>query len=107
MGPHAFDRATVDHLAALAALSLSDAEAERLARDLGAIVAYVEELSTVDTTFVSTETEAAGGAWREDVVHEGLSHDDALAGAPRATEVGFAVPAFVTTAASGAGGGGR
>jgi aspartyl-tRNA(Asn)/glutamyl-tRNA(Gln) amidotransferase subunit C len=90
-----FDRAQIDHLAKLAALSLSDGEAERLAHDLGAIVAYVEQLASVDTGGLAAPTVVAATAWREDVVVPGLSHEDALRGAPGATEAGFAVPGFV------------
>jgi aspartyl-tRNA(Asn)/glutamyl-tRNA(Gln) amidotransferase subunit C len=90
-----FDRAQIDHLAKLAALSLSDAEAERLAHDLGAIVAYVEQLACVDTRSIAAPEEATAGAWREDIVVPGLSHEDALRGAPGASETGFAVPGFV------------
>jgi aspartyl-tRNA(Asn)/glutamyl-tRNA(Gln) amidotransferase subunit C len=90
-----FDRARIDHLAQLSALSLSEAEASALAHDVGAIVAYVEQLAAVDTSEVPPTRESEPVAWREDVVTPCLSHEDALAGAPRATETGFAVPGFV------------
>ncbi len=89
----------MDHLAALAALSLSDREAESLARDLRAIVAYVEELGAVDTADVravdASDAAAPFPGWRADAVVPGVSREDALGGAPRATEAGFAVPGFV------------
>jgi aspartyl-tRNA(Asn)/glutamyl-tRNA(Gln) amidotransferase subunit C len=105
MQPPTFDRKTIDHLASLAALSLSDAEAEGLARELGAIVAYVEELGAVDTSAVETTlSEAASPApWREDVPSPGLSREEALRSAPRATDVGFAVPGFVPVGSAGGG----
>jgi Asp-tRNA(Asn)/Glu-tRNA(Gln) amidotransferase C subunit len=34
-------------------------------------------------------------AWRQDSVEPGVSHDDALAQAPRSSQGGFAVPAYV------------
>ncbi|MGH7269529.1 MAG: Asp-tRNA(Asn)/Glu-tRNA(Gln) amidotransferase subunit GatC, partial [Polyangiaceae bacterium] len=43
------DRALVLHVAKLAALSVSDAEADRFAGELGRIVQHVEQLDTVDT----------------------------------------------------------
>jgi len=100
-----FDRAQVAHLAKLAALSLSDSEADLFARELAAIVAYVEELSAVDTSSVTKAHDAGNprSAWRTDQVRPGLSHEDALAAAPRASETGFAVPGFVST--SGGSGG--
>ncbi len=94
-------RARVAHVAELAALSLDDAEAERLARDMDAIVRYVEELSSVDTEGVEPTTSpiAAVSALREDVEVPSLTHEEALGGAPRragSPEVeGFAVPVFV------------
>jgi aspartyl-tRNA(Asn)/glutamyl-tRNA(Gln) amidotransferase subunit C len=91
-----FDRVQVSHLATLASLSLGDAEADALAHDLAAIVAYVEELGAVDTSDVADKALPVEVAvWREDVVVPGLSHEDALRGAPRATDAGFAVPGFV------------
>jgi aspartyl-tRNA(Asn)/glutamyl-tRNA(Gln) amidotransferase subunit C len=100
-----FDRSQVTHLAKLAAISLSDAETESLARELAAIVAYVEELSAVDTSSVAgaPDREAGHPTWRVDEVRPGLSHEDALAAAPRSTETGFAVPGFVSTGGSGGG----
>lgn len=95
------DRARVMHIAKLAALSLSDAEADALAHDLGTMLGYVEELDALDTSDVPPTACVRLGAsdvesaWREDVIHEGLSHEDALAQAPRAELDGFAVPGFV------------
>jgi len=91
------DRARVEQIAKLAALSLEEDEVEALARDLAAIVSYVEELEALDTTDVPPTANVRLGAsqWREDAVQPGLSHEDALAQAPRAEHDGFAVPAFV------------
>jgi len=106
MKPPPFDRAQIEHLARLAALSLSDAECEMLARELAAIVGYVEELRAVDTSAVAARDARASSSsfagWREDAVVQGLSHEDALREAPRATDVGFAVPGFVSAGVSGA-----
>lgn len=96
--PHvAIDSARVHHIAKLAALSLSDAEAERFAHELDAIVRYVEELDTLDTSNVAptAHVQLERASLREDEVLPGLSHDEALAGAPRVEHEGFAVPAFV------------
>ncbi len=91
------DRAQIDHIAALASLSLTDEEAQKLAGELEAILRHVEELSELDTKDVpptSHVREAAGG-WRADEVKPGLPHDEALAQAPRSSQGGFAVPSFV------------
>ncbi len=91
------DRARVMHIAKLAALSLSDAEADALAHDLGRVVGYVEELDAIDTTGVppTANVQLTRSAWRADETREGLSHEDALAQAPRAEHEGFAVPGFI------------
>ena len=89
-------RETVLHVAELASLSLDDAEALALAKDLHAIVQYVEQLGAVPTEGV--EPYAVSGAetvLRKDVVANGLTREEALANAPHATAEGFAVPRFV------------
>lgn len=90
------------HLAELAELSLSAEEEPRLASEIGRIVAYVAELDAIDTSGVPPTAHVAGiepvrsgEGWREDVAQPGLSHEDALAGAPHAEHDGFAVPTFV------------
>ncbi len=101
--PPSFDRTAVAHLAELAALSLSDTEADALGRDLRAIVAYIEELATVDVSSVSGVASPAPGALREDVLVPGLTREEALAAAPKVSEHGFAVPGFVGVSTTGGG----
>ena len=104
-GPPKLDRRVVDHVAKLASLSLTDAEAERLTRELAAIVAYVAELDAIDTSGIeptaNVHAERAGGGasatapGRADAPSPSLTNDDALAAAPAAADGGFAVPLFV------------
>jgi aspartyl-tRNA(Asn)/glutamyl-tRNA(Gln) amidotransferase subunit C len=91
------DRKIIDHVKKLACLSLTDEEAAQMTADLAAIVKYVEELSELDTSNVEPTTSAdlVHSAWRADTVEDGLSHDEALLGAPRSADGGFAVPGFV------------
>jgi aspartyl-tRNA(Asn)/glutamyl-tRNA(Gln) amidotransferase subunit C len=93
------DRKAIEHVAKLASLSLDDAEADKLTRDLASIVKYVEELGAIDTSKVEPTASVQLGptAWREDVAVPGLSNEEALGGAPRAADGGFAVPVFVST----------
>lgn len=86
--------AEVERVARLARLSPSPAQAEALARDLSAILGYVEQLSEVDTSGVPATFGVLGEAapFREDHVTAGLTREDALAAAPRAHDGGFAVP---------------
>jgi aspartyl-tRNA(Asn)/glutamyl-tRNA(Gln) amidotransferase subunit C len=89
------DRTTIDHVAGLASISLTDEEAARMARELAAIVAYVAELGAVDTSEVASEAPSVVQAWREDTLVPGLSHEEALSQAPEVLAEGFAVPTFV------------
>ncbi len=88
-------RDQVKHVAELAALSLGDAEIDALTRDLEAIVAYVDELATVDTEGVAAFTHHATTPLRADVIAPGLTREEALSQAPRASGDGFVVPKFV------------
>ena len=91
------DEKEVARVAELACLSLTAEETRTMAKDLDAIVSYVEELSQLDTSNVPPTSHVLMGktAWREDVVLPGVSHEDALAQAPRSSQGGFAVPAYV------------
>lgn len=94
------DRAQIRHVAELAELELTEEEEKRLATEIGRIVAFVAELDAIDTkdvpptAHVMTEQDYAE-ILRPDVHEEGLTHDEALAGAPRAAHGGFEVPTFV------------
>jgi aspartyl-tRNA(Asn)/glutamyl-tRNA(Gln) amidotransferase subunit C len=91
------DNALVLHVAKLASLSLAGDEVDRYTRELGRIVAYVEQLDAVDTRDVepTAHVEIARLPLRGDALRPGVSHEDALAQAPQADSDGFAVPAFV------------
>jgi aspartyl-tRNA(Asn)/glutamyl-tRNA(Gln) amidotransferase subunit C len=91
------DRARIEHVAKLANLSLDDAAADKLAHELDAILRYVEELGTLDTKDVppTANVQLDASAWRNDEVQPCLTHEEALSQAPRSSEGGFAVPAFV------------
>lgn len=84
-------------IARLANLDLAEGEIDRMTRDLGAILGYVQTLNEVDTTAVEpmTHVSAGGPKLRPDLPHAELSHDVALREAPRTSQGGFAVPGFV------------
>jgi aspartyl-tRNA(Asn)/glutamyl-tRNA(Gln) amidotransferase subunit C len=91
-------RALVQHVAQLASLTLSEVEGERLAREMSSILAYVGELSALDTSNVPPTAQVGVSrrvALRSDEVEPCLSHEEALSQAPRTSQGGFAVPAFV------------
>lgn len=92
------DLSQIRHVATLAGLSLTEEEERRVSAEMSRIVAYVADLDAVDTSDVPPTAHALGGGvmpLRDDAVVPGLSHEDALAGAPRAEQGGFAVPTFV------------
>jgi aspartyl-tRNA(Asn)/glutamyl-tRNA(Gln) amidotransferase subunit C len=93
----AITRQTVLHVAKLARLELAEAEIDRMQRDLGNILDYVESLARLDTEAVAetAQVAVAGAPLRADQVEQGLTNELALREAPRSTAGGFAVPAFV------------
>jgi aspartyl-tRNA(Asn)/glutamyl-tRNA(Gln) amidotransferase subunit C len=84
---------TVDHVARLARLYLTDAERELFARQLADILAYAESIQALDTAAVEPMSHAlTAGSLREDAVREGLPRETVLAGAPDAKDGLFRVP---------------
>jgi aspartyl-tRNA(Asn)/glutamyl-tRNA(Gln) amidotransferase subunit C len=93
----AITREEVLHIAGLARLELSDQEIGRMQRDLDKIVGYVALLNQLDTTNVAPTSSVAveRAPLRPEGHHPGLSAEQALAEAPRRSDGGFAVPAFI------------
>jgi aspartyl-tRNA(Asn)/glutamyl-tRNA(Gln) amidotransferase subunit C len=87
----------VRHVAALARLELSAAEEEALVAELGAILAYVDALTELDTEGVPPTAHAldAGPAFRDDEVRNGPEVDALLANAPDRWEGFFRVPKII------------
>ncbi len=90
-------RENVLHVARLARLDLGTEEVDSLVRDLGRILAYVDELSSVDTRGVppTTAVSVDVAPFRSDDVVLGVDRERALAEAPRHGDGTFAVPGFV------------
>lgn len=86
----------VRHVAKLSELELSEAELERIASDLSAVLAHVDQLQKLDTRGCSTDHHGSEVlAYRMDEAWPGVAHEQALRQAPKPLEDGFAVPAFV------------
>ena len=83
---------TVDHVARLARLSLTDEERTLFARQLDEILAWAESLQAVDVSAVEPLAPAGAGELRADVERDGVSRERALAAAPDAAEGLFRVP---------------
>lgn len=67
----------VKHVAKLARLAITEAEAEKFAEQLGAITDFAAQLNELDTTNVEPTTHVIPlvNVLREDVAAEGLSRD--------------------------------
>lgn len=90
-------RAEVERIAKLARLSLGDAEAEAMTKQLDAILEYVAQLQNLDTTGVepTSQVGATETPMREDEPRPSLSQSEALANAPKSAGGGFVVPKTV------------
>ena len=91
------DQATVRHIARLARIKVSDAEAETLHGELNSILEWVEQLGEVDTDGVAPMTSVveADMKKREDAVTDGDIPDDIVRNAPEREDHFFVVPKVV------------
>src|SRR5690348_3860905 len=100
----------VSYVADLATLELTPEERQRMVRDLGSILNYIERLNELDTSNVPPMTQvfaaspAAGApsgeatvahSWREDVLAPCLPHEEALQNAPTKDRDFFKVPKVI------------
>lgn len=87
---------TVDHVAALARLSLTPEERATFARQLDGILEYAESIQALDTTGVEPMSHAsAAGVLRPDEPRPSLPTERALAAAPDAADQLFRVPRVI------------
>ena len=87
----------VDHIATLARLSFTDDEKRQFTDQLNTILAYIDQLNTLDTSSVAplTQVVEAENVLRPDDVKPGLTVDASLANAPARTEEFFKVPKVI------------
>ena len=87
-------RETVEHVAHLARLHLTDDEIDRMQSQLSKILAAIERLAEVDTSHVGPTASviALENVMREDEVRPGLTRDAALANAPLRDDPFLRVP---------------
>ena len=88
------DRAQVLHVARLARLELDDAEVERMAGELSAVLDHVARIAELDLEGVPPTSHAVdvNTVLRPDEPVPGLSRDVILAAAPEPVDGGFGVP---------------
>jgi aspartyl-tRNA(Asn)/glutamyl-tRNA(Gln) amidotransferase subunit C len=92
-----FARSDVERIAALARLSVSDVEADRLASELEAILAYAEQLAGLDTSEVEPTSHPIElpTPLRDDLPEPPLDPELALANAPEREGSAFVVPKVI------------
>ena len=91
------DTATVRHIAKLARIALSEAEADAFVPELNNILGWVEQLQEVDVSGVEPMTAVIPNRLRlrEDKVTDGGIQEAVLANAPVAEHGFFAVPKVI------------
>jgi aspartyl-tRNA(Asn)/glutamyl-tRNA(Gln) amidotransferase subunit C len=91
------DQATVRRIAHLARIKVSEAEVPHLQGELNAILAFVEELASVDVEGVEPMTSVLPTAMkkRADVVTDGAIPHKIIANAPASDDHFFVVPKVV------------
>ena len=87
-------REDVAHLASLARIELSDAELDHLGPQLAVILDSIRSISEVAAADVPPTSHAIPltNVFRDDVVSDGLTAEEALSGAPEVEEQRFSVP---------------
>jgi aspartyl-tRNA(Asn)/glutamyl-tRNA(Gln) amidotransferase subunit C len=93
----AIDRETARRVAHLARIEVAEGDLDGVARELTAILDFMDALKEVDVEGVEPMTSVTPMKlpWREDVVTDGGRRDDILLNAPQARDGFFAVPKVV------------
>lgn len=88
------DRALLDKIAHLARLEFDEKDAEKMIKDMSAIITWVEQLNEIDTEGVEPLTTMSHeiNALREDEVKGQMLHENALLNAPKKDTTYFRVP---------------
>jgi aspartyl-tRNA(Asn)/glutamyl-tRNA(Gln) amidotransferase subunit C len=91
------DKAAVARIATLARIEVPEADLDRLAGELSAILGWIEQLDEVDTRDVEPlrAVMPIPARWRQDVVDDGDKVEAVLANAPSAHDGYFVVPKVV------------
>ncbi len=93
----ALDQQTVEHIAELAKLGLSEEEKSLFAEQLSAILDYAAMLQRLDTGAIppTASVLALENVMRDDVARPSLPREDVLANAPHQVDGQFQVPAIL------------
>jgi aspartyl-tRNA(Asn)/glutamyl-tRNA(Gln) amidotransferase subunit C len=87
----------IDKLADLAKLNFEGQEKEKIKTDLQKIVGFIDKLNELDTENIEPLIfmSDAVNVLREDVVHQSITHEEALLNAPKKDSDYFRVPKFL------------
>ena len=90
-------REVVEHVAMLARIALSDADKNRLQKELGRILEHADKLREIDVTGIegTAHVITMTNVFREDEVGASLDPDEVVANAPDAVDEFFRVPRIV------------
>jgi aspartyl-tRNA(Asn)/glutamyl-tRNA(Gln) amidotransferase subunit C len=90
-------RETIEHIADLARLNLSDNEMEKLTSEMGNIIGFFDKLNELDTSNVKPMEHVIPirNVFREDHVSQSYDRDKILANAPVKEDGCFKVPKIV------------
>ncbi|MFP7171245.1 Asp-tRNA(Asn)/Glu-tRNA(Gln) amidotransferase subunit GatC [Terribacillus sp. 7520-G] len=85
------------HVAHLARLAITDEEAEKMTKELDAIIGYAELLNELDTDNVEPTTHVLDlkNVMREDEPRKWIDREDALKNAPDQKDGQFRVPSIL------------
>lgn len=85
---------TIEHVANLARLNLTEQEKEKLTLDMENIISYVDKLNELDTSNVSPTAHVIPikNVFREDIANKSFDRDIILSNAPSTENGCFKVP---------------
>ena len=88
---------SIEHIATLARLSLSDKEKELFGGQLDSILSYMDKLNELDTKDIGPTSHvlAINTVTRDDFPAPSLDREDALSNAPDKTEKFYRVPKII------------
>ncbi len=87
----------IEHIAALARLSLSEEEKELFGSQLSSILDYMEKLNELDTKDIESTSHvlSLSNVMRDDTSRPSIPKEDALMNAPDHTEKFYRVPKII------------
>ncbi|RCX16588.1 aspartyl/glutamyl-tRNA(Asn/Gln) amidotransferase subunit C [Anaerobacterium chartisolvens] len=88
---------TIEHVANLARLNLSEQEKEKLTLEMASIISYVDKLNELDTEGIQPTSHVlpVQNVFREDICSQSFDRDTILSNAPSSEDGCFKVPKVV------------